>query len=73
MVLLDMAPGFPAIDPLSLRRFMGNVSPCFEAFNDLVFGFSLSLLAPGSTRRPIPPKCFETTRWATFIVAFEMF
>jgi uncharacterized membrane protein len=41
-----------------------------EAFSDLVFGFSLSLLA---TRLDIPAKAsevFETTRWATFIVTF---
>lgn len=41
-----------------------------EAFSDLVFGFSLSLLA---TRLDIPANAsevFETTRWATFIVTF---
>jgi uncharacterized membrane protein len=41
-----------------------------EAFSDLVFGFSLSLLA---TRLDVPAKVsdvFETTRWATFIVTF---
>src|ERR1700733_10525553 len=41
-----------------------------EAFSDLVFGFSLSLLA---TRLDVPANAsevFETTRWATFIVTF---
>jgi uncharacterized membrane protein len=41
-----------------------------EAFSDLVFGFSLSLLA---TRLEVPAKVsdvFETTRWGTFIVTF---
>jgi uncharacterized membrane protein len=56
----------------------GTASPIFgerfthrlEAFSDLVFGFSLSLLA---TRLDIPAtasEVFETTRWATFIVTF---
>jgi uncharacterized membrane protein len=43
-----------------------------EAFSDLVFGFSLSLLA---TRLDIPAnmsEVFEPTRWATFIVTFGM-
>ena len=41
-----------------------------EAFSDLVFGFSLSLLA---TRLDVPATAsdvFETTRWGTFIVTF---
>lgn len=41
-----------------------------EAFSDLVFGFSLSLLA---TRLDIPAtasEVFEATRWTTFIVTF---
>ena len=41
-----------------------------EAFSDLVFGFSLSLLA---TRLDIPAnvsEVFETTRWGTFIITF---
>jgi uncharacterized membrane protein len=41
-----------------------------EAFSDLVFGFSLSLLA---TRLDIPAKVsdvFETGRWGTFIITF---
>jgi uncharacterized membrane protein len=43
-----------------------------EAFSDLVFGFSLSLLA---TRLDIPAEAsqiFEATRWATFIVTFAI-
>jgi len=41
-----------------------------EAFSDLVFGFSLSLLA---TRLDIPAtasEVFDKTRWGTFIVTF---
>jgi uncharacterized membrane protein len=41
-----------------------------EAFSDLVFGFSLSLLA---TRLDIPAdvsQVFEPTRWSTFIITF---
>lgn len=43
-----------------------------EAFSDLVFGFSLSLLA---TRLDVPAniaEVFEKTRWGTFIVTFGM-
>jgi uncharacterized membrane protein len=43
-----------------------------EAFSDLVFGFSLSLLA---TRLEIPAnvaEVFDTTRWGTFIITFGM-
>jgi uncharacterized membrane protein len=41
-----------------------------EAFSDLVFGFSLSLLA---TRLELPAKAeeiFEPSRWGTFVVTF---
>ena len=41
-----------------------------EAFSDLVFGFSLSLLA---TRLDLPTKVeevFEATRWGTFVITF---
>jgi uncharacterized membrane protein len=41
-----------------------------EAFSDLVFGFSLSLLA---TRLDVPAKLeevFESTRWGTFVITF---
>src|SRR5256885_12885712 len=43
-----------------------------EAFSDLVFGFSLSLLA---TRLDVPAdaaQVFDAARWATFIVTFGM-
>jgi uncharacterized membrane protein len=43
-----------------------------EAFSDLVFGFSLSLLA---TRLDIPADAshvFEATRWSTFIITFAI-
>ena len=43
-----------------------------EAFSDLVFGFSLSLLA---TRLDIPAdssQIFEPTRWATFVITFAV-
>src|SRR6187401_752793 len=41
-----------------------------EAFSDLVFGFSLSLLA---TRLDLPTKLedvFEPARWGTFVITF---
>lgn len=41
-----------------------------EAFSDLVFGFSLSLLA---TRLDVPARVedvFEATRWGTFVITF---
>ena len=43
-----------------------------EAFSDLVFGFSLSLLA---TRLDIPAdasQVFDATRWSTFIITFAI-
>jgi uncharacterized membrane protein len=43
-----------------------------EAFSDLVFGFSLSLLA---TRLDVPQSqadIFEATRWGTFAITFGM-
>jgi uncharacterized membrane protein len=43
-----------------------------EAFSDLVFGFSLSLLA---TRLDIPAdlsQIFEPTRWSTFVITFAI-
>ena len=56
----------PAVFSIYGERFTHRL----EAFSDLVFGFSLSLLA---TRLDIPANAsevFETTRWATFIVTF---
>jgi uncharacterized membrane protein len=41
-----------------------------EAFSDLVFGFSLSLLATRLDIPANPSEVFESTRWATFIVTF---
>jgi uncharacterized membrane protein len=43
-----------------------------EAFSDLVFGFSLSLLATRLDVPANPAEVFEATRWATFIVTFGM-
>jgi uncharacterized membrane protein len=43
-----------------------------EAFSDLVFGFSLSLLA---TRLDVPAdvsQVFEPTRWSTFVITFAI-
>ena len=43
-----------------------------EAFSDLVFGFSLSLLA---TRLDIPAtasQIFDAARWSTFIITFAI-
>jgi uncharacterized membrane protein len=60
-----LAKGAP---PIYGERFTHRL----EAFSDLVFGFSLSLLA---TRLDIPAnlsEVFEPTRWATFIVTFGM-
>jgi uncharacterized membrane protein len=41
-----------------------------EAFSDLVFGFSLSLLATRLDIPADPSRIFEATRWATFIITF---
>jgi uncharacterized membrane protein len=41
-----------------------------EAFSDLVFGFSLSLLATRLDVPANPAEVFETARWATFIITF---
>ncbi|MFN2623642.1 MAG: TMEM175 family protein [Chthoniobacterales bacterium] len=43
-----------------------------EAFSDLVFGFSLSLLATRLDIPPDPSQIFKATRWATFIVTFAI-
>jgi uncharacterized membrane protein len=43
-----------------------------EAFSDLVFGFSLSLLATRLEVPASPADVFEPTRWGTFIVTFGM-
>ena len=43
-----------------------------EAFSDLVFGFSLSLLATRLDIPAEPSQIFEATRWATFIITFAI-
>jgi uncharacterized membrane protein len=43
-----------------------------EAFSDLVFGFSLSLLATRLDVPATPEEVFESTRWGTFLVTFGM-
>lgn len=56
------------LPPLLGDRFTSRL----EAFSDLVFGFSLSLLA---TRLEVPAtvnEVFESTRWGTFVVTFGM-
>ncbi len=66
------------MEPESPATKAGVASPFFgerfthrlEAFSDLVFGFSLSLLA---TRLELPAKAeniFEATRWGTFVITF---
>jgi len=66
-----MAPLVPhdksrAASPIYGERFTHRL----EAFSDLVFGFSLSLLAVRLDVPANPSEVFETTRWATFIVTF---
>jgi len=41
-----------------------------EAFSDLVFGFSLSLLATRLDIPADPSRIFEAARWSTFIITF---
>jgi uncharacterized membrane protein len=58
----------PLASPLYGERFTHRL----EAFSDLVFGFSLSLLA---TRLDLPAdasQVFEPTRWSTFIITFAI-
>jgi uncharacterized membrane protein len=58
----------PAPSPILGERFTHRL----EAFSDLVFGFSLSLLA---TRLDVPADVsdvFSPTRWATFMITFGM-
>lgn len=72
-----MAPGPPsnrasAATPPASPFFEERFTHRLEAFSDLVFGFSLSLLA---TRLDVPQdqsEVFEATRWATFVVTFGM-
>jgi len=62
------APAGQTDSPVFGERFTHRL----EAFSDLVFGFSLSLLA---TRLDIPTdvsQIFEAKRWSTFIITFAM-
>jgi len=43
-----------------------------EAFSDLVFGFSLSLLATRLDIPADPSRIFDATRWSTFIITFAI-
>src|SRR5256885_16618171 len=43
-----------------------------EAFSDLVFGFSLSLLATRLDIPADPSHIFEAKRWATFVITFAI-
>jgi len=43
-----------------------------EAFSDLVFGFSLSVLATRLDIPAEPSQIFEATRWSTFIITFAI-
>lgn len=57
-----------AASPIYGERFTQRL----EAFSDLVFGFSLSLLATRLDVPANPAEVFEATRWATFILTFGM-
>src|SRR3954464_4237031 len=61
----------PDAEPRRASSFFGaRFTQRLEAFSDLVFGFSLSLLATRLDIPANPAEVFETTRWATFIVTF---
>ena len=64
--VISSGTGQESASPIYGERFTHRL----EAFSDLVFGFSLSLLA---TRLDIPAEVsqiFEPTRWSTFIITF---
>ncbi|MFN2474940.1 MAG: TMEM175 family protein [Chthoniobacterales bacterium] len=70
--------GFPPPEPdgitpaASLQASAERFTRRLEAFSDLVFGFSLSLLA---TRLDVPvseSEIFNSARWATFVISFGM-
>lgn len=66
--LSDPTAKGPPASPVFGERFTHRL----EAFSDLVFGFSLSLLA---TRLDVPAnvsEVFDPTRWGTFLVTFGM-
>ena len=66
-----MEPELPSPQAERASTFFGErFTHRLEAFSDLVFGFSLSLLA---TRLDLPAKVedvFEATRWGTFLITF---
>src|SRR3954471_23957520 len=67
---MEPSSPLPAETETASRIYGERFTHRLEAFGDLVFGFSLSLLA---TRLDVPAKVsdvFETTRWATFIITF---
>jgi uncharacterized membrane protein len=69
----DASSNTASAEALAASPFFGErFTQRLEAFSDLVFGFSLSLLA---VRLEVPTTIgdvFEPTRWATFIVTFGM-
>jgi uncharacterized membrane protein len=67
---MEPSSPLPAETETASRIYGERFTHRLEAFGDLVFGFSLSLLA---TRLDIPAKVedvFEATRWATFVITF---
>jgi uncharacterized membrane protein len=56
------------VSPVLGERFTHRL----EAFSDLVFGFSLSLLATRLDVSANASEVFNATRWATFIITFGM-
>jgi len=68
-----MEPDLPSAKSETASPFFGErFTHRLEAFSDLVFGFSLSLLA---TRLDLSAKVediFEATRWGTFLITFGM-
>ncbi|MEY2482531.1 MAG: hypothetical protein QOK24_1059 [Verrucomicrobiota bacterium] len=62
----------PTIPEIVRQAYGERFTHRLEAFSDLVFGFSLSLLA---TRLDVPTnesEIFNATRWATFVITFGM-
>src|SRR3954470_20737985 len=66
-----MEPELPSAKSETASPFSGErFTHRLEAFSDLVFGFSLSLLA---TRLDLPARdedVFESSRWGTFLITF---
>jgi uncharacterized membrane protein len=63
-----MAPGMSVASSMFGERF----SHRLEAFSDLVFGFSLSLLATRLDIPTDPSQIFDPKRWSTFIITFAI-